>query len=81
MTRWDLQISDETDRSVRRFLARTRGAEEDSHLAVFVDDAVRRALFWETLELVWDRNKAISPIEAERVAESAVNEFRATQGS
>ena len=38
MTRWSLSISDETDRVVRTFLARSRGRQDD--LSRFVDDAV-----------------------------------------
>ncbi|MDE0680524.1 MAG: hypothetical protein OXI11_09985 [Gammaproteobacteria bacterium] len=41
-------MRDDTDRSVRSFLARAGGKKGD--LSRFVDRAVRQAIFWETLE-------------------------------
>ncbi len=75
MARWDIVIPDETDRSVRRFLARADGKNSD--LSRFVEFAVRRAVFWETLESVWKRNKHLSPDEAQALADEAVVEARA----
>ena len=40
MTRWNLSISEQTDRTVRTFLVRTGGKKGD--LSRFVDEAVRR---------------------------------------
>lgn len=40
MTRWHLSISEQTDRAVRSFLARTGGKKGD--LSRFVDEAVRQ---------------------------------------
>ena len=40
MTRWNLSIPEQTDRTVRTFLARTGGKKGD--LSRFVDEAVRR---------------------------------------
>ena len=40
MTRWHLSISEQTDRAVRTFLARTGGKKGD--LSRFVDEAVRQ---------------------------------------
>ena len=54
MTRWNLSISDETDRVVRTFLARSRGRQDD--LSRFVDDAVRRRVLDLTVRDVKDRN-------------------------
>ena len=75
MTRWNLVISDDTNRAVRNYLARTGGKEGD--LSRFVDRAVRRAVFWETLESVWQRNRHLSPREAEGLAKEAVMQARA----
>ncbi len=61
MTRWNLVIADDTDRSVRSYLARIGGRKGD--LSRFVDRAVRQAIFWETLESVWRRNRQLSPDE------------------
>lgn len=77
MTRWNLVISDDTDRSVRSYLARTGGKKGD--LSRFVDRAVRQAIFWETLESVWQRNKQLPPDEAQALADEAVMEARASR--
>lgn len=77
MTRWNLVISDDTDRSVRSYLARTGGRKGD--LSRFVDRAVRQAIFWETLESVWRRNRQLSPDEAQALADEAVLEARASR--
>ena len=54
MTRWNLSISDETDRVVRTFLARSGGRQDD--LSRFVDGAVRRRVLDLTVRDVKDRN-------------------------
>ncbi len=77
MTRWNLVISDDTDRSVRSYLARTGGKKGD--LSRFVDRAVRQAIFWETLESIWQRNKGLSPGEAQSLADEAVAQARASR--
>lgn len=56
MTRWNLSISEETDRIVRTFLARNGGKKGD--LSRFVDEAVRRRVQDLTVEQVKDRNAA-----------------------
>lgn len=73
--RWSLVISEETDRSLRSYLARTGGRKGD--LSRFVDRAVRQAIFWETLESVWDRNRHLSAAEAQALADDAVALVRA----
>lgn len=77
MTRWNLVISDDTDRSVRGYLARTGGKKGD--LSRFVDRAVRQAIFWETLDSVWQRNKDLSQNEAQALADEAVAQVRASR--
>lgn len=54
MTRWNLSISEETDRTVRTFLARNGGKKGD--LSRFVDEAVRRRVFDLTVDQVKQRN-------------------------
>jgi len=56
MTRWNLSISEETDRSVRTFLARNGGKKGD--LSRFVDEAVRRRVLDLTVSQVKERNAA-----------------------
>ena len=75
MARWNLVIADDTDRHVRSYLARTGGKKGD--LSRFVDRAVRQAIFWETVESVWERNRHLSSEEVQRVADEAVAEARA----
>ena len=75
MARWNLVIADDTDRHVRSYLARTGGKKSD--LSRFVDRAVRQAIFWETVESVWERNRHLSSEEVQRVADEAVAEARA----
>lgn len=77
MTRWNIVISDDTDRTVRSYLARTGGKKGD--LSRFVDCAVRQAVFWETVESVWQRNKHLSADEAQALADEAVAEVRASR--
>ena len=73
--RWSLVVSDATDRSLRSYLARTGGRKGD--LSRFVDRAVRQAIFWETLESIWERNRNLSAAEAQALADDAVAQARA----
>lgn len=75
MTRWNIVISEDTDRTVRSYLARTGGKKGD--LSRFVDRAVRQAIFWETIEAIWERNKSVSADEAQALADEAVAQVRA----
>ncbi len=54
MTRWNLSISEKTDRTVRTFLARTGGKK--GALSRFVDEAVRRRMLDLTVRQIKDRN-------------------------
>ena len=54
MTRWNLSIPEDTDRTVRTFLARNGGKKGD--LSRFVNEAVRRRVLDLTVEQVKDRN-------------------------
>ena len=75
MSRWNLVISEKTDRSVRNYLARTGGKKGD--LSKFVDRAVRQAIFWDVVEAVQERNKDLSSEEAQALADEAVAWVRA----
>ena len=75
MARWNLVISDDTNRRVRSYLARTRGKKGD--LSKFVDRAVRRAIFWETVESIRERNRHLSGEAVRSLADEAVAEARA----
>jgi len=75
MTRWNLSVSEKTDRAVRTWLARTGGRKGD--LSRFVDDAVRRRLFDLTVREIKDRNarydqqEILDLIDAETITERA----------
>ena len=75
MTRWNLVISDDTNRRVRSYLARTGGKKGD--LSRFVDRAVRQAIFWETVESIWERNRHLSGEAIQSLADEAVAQARA----
>ena len=77
MARWNLVIPDKTDRSVRSYLASTGGKKGD--LSKFVDRAVREAVFWETVHSIQERNKDLSPEEAQALADEAVAWARANR--
>jgi hypothetical protein len=54
MARWNLVVSEQTDRAVRTYLARTGGKKGD--LPRFVDEAVRRRLLDLTVREIKLRN-------------------------
>ncbi|MEO1716188.1 MAG: ribbon-helix-helix domain-containing protein [Planctomycetota bacterium] len=76
MTRWNLTISDETDRMVRSHLAR-RGYKKGD-LSKFVEETVSTAIMTKTLEEVQERNKDLSEAEAMKLANEAIAWSRAT---
>ena len=75
MTRWNIVVSEDTDRSVRGYLARTGAKKGD--LSRFVNRAVCQAIFWETVESIWERNKHLTAEEAQALADAAVAQARA----
>jgi hypothetical protein len=77
MTRWTLSIPDETDRTVRTYLARIGLKKGD--LSKFVDDAVRRQVFSLIVKDVKERNAEADPDEIERLIEEAVGRARASR--
>ncbi len=54
MTRWSVQVSDETDKALRAFLAQQAG--EADGLSAFVEHAVRTVIRRETIKRMQDRN-------------------------
>lgn len=75
MTRWNLIVSDKTDRAVRTFLARTGGKKGD--LSRFVDEAVRRRLLDLTVREVKDRNARYDQQEILDLIDEEVDAARA----
>ena len=75
MIRWNLDIPEETDQNVRKYLGQMQGGEND--LSRFVDQAVNQAMLMSSVEALWERNKDLSPESAQRLADAAVDEVRA----
>ncbi|MCE2474843.1 MAG: hypothetical protein J4F47_04570 [Alphaproteobacteria bacterium] len=75
MTRWNLSISEETDRAVRTFLARNGGKKGD--LSRFVDEAVRRHVFDLTIGQVKERNAGYDQMEILDLIDDEVSAARA----
>ena len=75
MTRWSIVVSEDTDRTVRSYLARTGGKRGD--LSRFVTRAVHQAIFWETVDSIWERNKHLSAEAAQALVDEAVAQVRA----
>ncbi len=75
MTRWNLSISEETDRAVRTFLARNGGKKGD--LSRFVDEAVRRRVFDLTVSQVKERNAGLDQQEILGLIDDEVSAARA----
>ena len=75
MTRWNLSISEETDRAVRTFLARNGGKKGD--LSRFVDEAVRRRVFDLTVSQVKERNAGLEQREILGLIDDEVSAARA----
>ncbi len=73
--RWSLVVSEETDRSLCGYLATTGSRKGD--LSRFVDRAVRQAIFWETLDSVWERNRHLSAEAAQALVDRAAADARA----
>ena len=75
MTRWTLSIPDETDRTVRTYLARTGLKKGD--LSRFVNQAVRRQIFALVVKDIKERNADADPDELAELIEEAVERTRA----
>lgn len=75
MPRWTIQIDEKTDRAVRTHVARSGGKKGD--LSKFVEQAVKRAVFWDTVDAVHAHNRDVDPDEIEVAVDRAVEEVRA----
>ncbi len=75
MLRWNLSISEETDRAVRTFLARTGGKKSD--LSRFVDEAMRRRVLDLTIQEIKDRNSRHDPQDILDLIDEEVDAARA----
>jgi hypothetical protein len=79
MTRWTLVVSDETDARLRAFLG-SRGAKKGD-LSRYVEQAVNRSIFEDTVEEVQERNLRYDPDTVIIDVEEAVREARRAPGS
>ena len=77
MTRWNVTVGDDTDRSLRSHLARTGGQRGD--LSRFVERAVRQAIFWETVAGVKERNAQFDQEAIMTAVDEAVTDARASR--
>lgn len=71
MAHWSFDVSTSTDADVRAFLA-----ERGGDLGRFVEQAVNRVLFDESLEEIGKRNAHLDPVELEQLIDSEVREMR-----
>jgi hypothetical protein len=67
--RWNVTVSQETDRDLRAYLAQKGGKGE---LSRFVEEAVQEQLFWDAVAESHEANADLSAEEAEALAEEAV---------
>ena len=77
VTRWNLSIPEETDRAVRRFLARDGGSIGD--LSRLVDEAVRRYVFDFTVRRVKERSAGCDQDELLDLIDAEVDAHRAVR--
>jgi hypothetical protein len=77
MTRWTLSIPDDTDRTVRTYLARTGLKKGD--LSKFVDKAVRRQVFALVVREIKERNADTDPESLEALIDEALENVRANR--
>jgi histone acetyltransferase (RNA polymerase elongator complex component) len=68
--RWNIKVSQETDRGLRTYLAR-KGMKKGS-LSQFVENAVAKELLQTTVEEIRERNADMSAEEVEELVDEAV---------
>ena len=73
-TRWTVSVSKETDIAVRSHLAQ-RGLKKGD-LSKFIEEAVKRRVFDQTLEEVRSKFDDLSPEEVEALVDEAVTAAR-----
>lgn len=69
-----IRISDDLGSRVQRYLRRQGG-----DLSEYVNAAIKRQLFWDTMNAVQERHQDLSPEEAEALADAALDWARATR--
>jgi len=73
--RWNIKVSKETDLALRTFLG-ARGMKKGD-LSKFIEEAVRRRVFQDSVQQIKARNAKGNPDELQRVIDDAVREVRA----
>jgi hypothetical protein len=73
MTRWTIDVPEDLDSRVRDHVADHGGGE----LSAYVQKAVRRQVFWETVQDIRERNAGVDPQVIEREVGKALDEVRA----
>ncbi len=79
MTRWSLVVSSQTDRRLRALLGE-RGARKGA-ISRYVQEAVERRLFEDTVKTVQERNTRYPEAEIMAAIDEAVTETRAAPRS
>ena len=74
MTQWSVQVSDETDKALRAFLAQQ--GDESDNLSAFVERAVRAVIRRETIKRMQDRNGQYDQQEILDTVDDAVKWIR-----
>lgn len=69
--RWNIAVSEETDRAVRILLARQGGRKGD--LSKFIEGAVRKQLFEETAREIKENNAQYSAEQIEQAVDEALD--------
>jgi len=77
--RWTLEVSKDTDLSLRTFLG-SQGMKKGV-LSKFVEDAVNRRVLQCTVQDIWQRNAETDPDEIQRIVDDAVSEVRTERRS
>lgn len=77
--RWNITVSKETDLALRRFL-RSQGMKKGD-ISKFVEEAVRRSVFHQTIQDVKARNADTEPVELQNLIDEALREVRAGRGA
>ena len=70
-----IRISDDLGKRVQRYLRHEGGGD----LCEYANAAIKRQLFWDTVDAVQERNRDLSPEEAEALADEALDWARATR--
>ena len=70
-----IRINDDLGKRVQQRYLRHEGGD----LCEYVNAAIKRQLFWDTVDAVQERNRDLSPEEAEALADEALDWARATR--